>query len=117
MLVCVDSEKNIKVFRISHDSDGQAAGERIGVVPKRNFSIGDDFSSLTDEEAAELNSVINLYKEAQAVRLKPASLAFPETMRQVAEYFEHGATEPERKLIFTAVKEGLRLIRRASKEI
>ncbi|HMN70394.1 MAG TPA: hypothetical protein PKA55_00850 [Rhodoblastus sp.] len=116
MLLCVDQDKNIKVLRIDHDSDGRSTRERVGVVPKKTFAIGEDFDSLTQEEMKELNAVIEIYKEAQNVRLKAACLAFPETMRQVAEYFESGANESERKLIFTAVMEGLRHIRRASKE-
>ena len=69
----------------------------------------------TNPARFKLNSMIQLYKQAQNLRVKAAALAFPETMRQVADYFEADATESERKLIFTAVMEGLRHIRRASK--
>lgn len=116
MLLCVDGDKNIRVYRIVRDSEGQTSRERIGIVAKKDLAIGDAFESLPQEELDELKDVVELYKEAKKVRARSDALAFPETMRQVTDFFEQHATPSERKLIFTAVMEGLRHLRRVSKD-
>lgn len=116
MLICADHENKIEVFRIVDDGEGRSVRERVGAVPKKDFAIGEAFDRLSEEEFGELMSTIDIYKEARNVRAKAAALAFPQTVRQVVDYFEASADECQRKLIFTALKEGLRRVRQASKE-
>ena len=47
---------------------------------------------------------------------KATALNFPETMRVVTEYIQNGATDSEKKIIVSALMEGLRLIRTAAKQ-
>lgn len=115
MLLCVDQERNIKVFRVTDDADGVTKRERLGVVPKKDFAIGEDFNSLSQEESDELAAVIKIYNDAAEARLKSSVLSFPQTSREVIAYIENGATEQERKLIITAFMEGFRHIRRMNK--
>jgi helix-turn-helix protein len=57
-----------------------------------------------------------MYRESAKVQKRAAALKFPETMRVVTEYLQDGASESEKKLIVSALMEGLRLIRKAAKQ-
>ncbi len=116
MLLCVDQEKNIKVFRLNKAENGSTKRERIGVVAKKDFHIGDDFKGLSAEDTTELNNIISLYKQSSDVQRKAAALAFPETMRLVLEYLDAEGTDAERKHVFTALMEGVRHMRKVSGE-
>lgn len=114
MLVCVDQEKNIKVFRVIVSPEGGSRRERLGVVSKKDFQINDDFKDLSKDELAELNSVVALYKKAIVTQMQAKALSFPETVREALEYLEDHGDEAERKHVFTALMEGVRRMRKMS---
>ncbi len=57
-----------------------------------------------------------MYRTSQELQKKAAALNFPETMRYVLDYLQDGATESEKKIIVSALMEGVRLIRKAAKQ-
>lgn len=113
MLVCVDQEKNVKVFRVSAE-DGQPRRERLGVVSKKDFVVDDEsFKNLPEDEVKELNEALDVFKLAARVRKHAQVLSFPEVLREVLEYVETEDADPtERKHVFMALAEGVRRMRK-----
>ncbi len=116
MLLCVDRDKKIVVFRLVPDEEGIQRRQRVGVVQKRDYEVGPELDSLTPEESAELASVIATYKEAALMQARAAALNFPQTVTEVLRYVDEHGADDERKLILTALTEGLRRLRRISAE-
>jgi hypothetical protein len=91
--------------------------ERLGLISKGSMESTPELeAALQAEEKEELAKAIEMYRESAKVQKRAAALKFPETMRVVTEYLQDGASESEKKLIVSALMEGLRLIRKAAKQ-
>jgi hypothetical protein len=117
MLLFVDQEKVIKVIRLIPNETGSHVREQIGVIPKNTLNPNEELTRLGADETAELEASIAIYKRARDVRLQAAALSFPETVRQVIEYLRGGASDSEKKLIVSALLEGVRQIRRQIRKL
>ena len=89
MLLCVDQEKNIKVFRLNKLESGSTKRERIGVVAKKDFAVGDDFNNLNAEDATELNNIISLYKQSCDLQKKAAAVFDICVMKRAMNVHQH----------------------------
>ena len=117
MLLFIDQPKHIRVLRSTADASGAMKRERLGLVAKGSLEPTSELeSAILPEEKEELAKAIEIYRHSQQVQKQAAALNFPETMRIVIDYLENGATESEKKLIVSALMEGLRLIRKAAKQ-
>jgi hypothetical protein len=115
MLIYVDAAKFIKIYRSNESSEGSRR-IRLGSIAKRTYEFrADENAAVTDAERAELETVVESYKAADAAKVRAHALAFPEIARQVAEYYAEHATEVEKRLISVAVLEMARAIRKADK--
>ena len=112
MLLFVDQENAIRVIRVTKSETGRPLRERLGVIPKNTLEPNEELKRLAANEVAELEASIVIYKRARDVRRQAAALSFPETVRQVIEYLRAGASESEKKLIGSALLEGVRQIRK-----
>jgi hypothetical protein len=112
MLSFVDQERNVKVFRITAGGDGGAHRERLGVLPKKDLAPGDDLQNLPDDEKAELDAAIDFYRKSAEAKVQAALYSFPETVRLVTERVAQNGGEFDRKIVLTALLEGLRQLRR-----
>ncbi|WP_092495987.1 hypothetical protein [Faunimonas pinastri] len=91
--------------------------ERLGVVSKSTFDVPDEIAStLADDEARDLAETIEVYRRAGQMRKQVATLTFPETVREVLEYVENGASESEKKVVITSLLEAMRVIRKLERE-
>lgn len=116
MLLIVDQEKSLKVFRTSSDKDGTVKRERIGAVPKNTLEIAEDLkTSVSTEELEDLEANLDLFKSARALKLKSKLYDFPAMAREVTEYVTSAGSEREQKMIATAILEALRIIRRTER--
>lgn len=116
MITCVDRDKKIIVFRAITDETGAPARQRMGAVLKKDFELEPELDALTSEEHAELAAMLATYKEAALLKSRAAALTFPETVPDIVRYYEERASDDERKLIATALSEGLRAVRRLNRE-
>ncbi len=117
MLLFIDQPKHIRVLRSLPDPSGVMKRERLGLISKGSMESTPELeAALQAEEKEELAKAIEMYRESAKVQKRAAALKFPETMRVVTEYFQDGASESEKKLIVSALMEGLRLIRKAAKQ-
>ena len=117
MLLFIDQAKNIRVVRSVADASGNTKRERLGVVAKGTFEAAPELeAALLPEEKTEFAQAIEIYRHSQVVQKQAIALNFPETMRIVTDYLQNGATEAEKKIIVSALMEGLRLIRRAARQ-
>jgi len=112
VLLFVDQEKLIRVLRVTEGEAGSRKREKLGVIPKNTLEPSEDLNRLPPEEAAELKEAIATFRHAADVRRQAAALSFPVTVRQAIEYLKAGATESEKKLIVSALLEGVREIRK-----
>ena len=117
MLLFVDQEKAIKVIRLIVNETGSHVREQIGVIPKNTLKPNGELTRLGPDDSAELEAYIAIYKRARDVRRQATALSFPETVRQVIEYLQGGASESEKKFIVSALLEGTRQIRRQIKKL
>ena len=116
MLLILDQEKNLKVFRTSTDKDGSVKRERLGSVSKNTLEVAEDLkSSISSEELEDLKSNLEMFKTARDLKLKSKVYDFPATAREVTEYVTSVGSEREQKMIATAILEALRVIRRAER--
>lgn len=117
MLLFIDQPKHIRVLRTIADESGAMKRERLGLVAKGSLEPTPELeAAILPEEREEFAKAIEVYRHSQQLQKQAAALNFPETMRLVADYLENGATESEKKLIVSALMEGLRLIRKAAKQ-
>ena len=116
MISCVDGDGKIVVFRHFEDETGAKRRQRIWTVTKKAFAIGPDLDCLEPDERSEVLDVIAMYKEADRLKLKAVALTFPTILRDVLTYSQADATDAERKLILSALSEGVRHIRRPNVE-
>ena len=117
MLLFIDQPKHIRVLRSSADASGAMKRERLGLIAKGALEpTAELVGAIQADEKDELEKALEVYRECQVVQKKAAALNFPETMRVVTEYIQDGATESEKKIIVSALMEGLRLIRKAAKQ-
>jgi hypothetical protein len=117
MLLFVDQPKHIRVVR-KYEPDGTATRkrERLGLIAKTSLEPTPELeSALLPEEKDELGKAIEMFRHSQAVSKQAAALNFPETMRVVVDYLQKGASESEKKIIVSALMEGVRLVRKAAK--
>lgn len=116
MLSFVDQISNIKVFRVSNQSDGKVVRERLGTVRKKDFSLDQDLDGLAKEDGAAVNEVIDFYKKAARYNQIAAVYAAPETIRKVVEYVTSEGSAFERNMIMMALVEALRKLRKSERE-
>jgi|SRR5688572_2973433 hypothetical protein len=116
MLLFIDQPKHIRVLRSLADGSGTMKRERLGLIAKTSLEPTPELEgALLPEEKEELAKAIEMFRHSQEVQKQAAALNFPETMRVVVEYLQNGASESERKIIVSALMEGVRLIRKAAK--
>ena len=116
MLLFIDQPKHIRVLRSVPDSSGTMKRERLGLIAKTTLEPTPELEgAILAEEKGELASALEMFRQAQVVTKQATALSFPETMRVVVEYLENGASESEKKIIVSALMEGVRLIRKAAK--
>ena len=117
MLLFIDQPKHIRVLR-KHDPDGTGTmkRERLGLIAKTSLEPTSELeAALQPEEKEELATAIEMFRRSQKVSKQAAALSFPETMRVVVDYLQNGASESEKKIIVSALMEGVRQIRKAAK--
>lgn len=116
MLLILDQEKNLKVFRTSSDKDGAVKRERIGSVPKNTLEVAEELkAAISAEELEDLESNLDMFKVARDIKLKSKVYDFPSIAREVTEYVTSTGSEREQKMVATAILEALRVIRRAER--
>jgi urease gamma subunit len=117
MLLFIDQPKHIRVLRSTADASGAMKRERLGLIAKGSLEPTPELEgAIQADEKEEIAKAIEMYRECQEVQKKATALNFPETMRIVTEYLQNGANEGEKKIIVSALMEGLRLIRKAAKQ-
>jgi hypothetical protein len=117
MLLFIDQPKHIRVLRSTPDASGTMKRERLGLIAKGTLEPTPDLATaVLPEEKDELAQAIVMFRHSQAVQKQATALAFPETMRVVVDYLQDGANESEKKIIISALMEGVRLIRKAAKQ-
>ena len=117
MLLFIDQPKHIRVLRSTPDASGAMKRERLGLIAKGSLEPTPELEGAVQaDEKAELAQAIEMYRESQEMQKKATALNFPVTMRVVVEYLESGATDSEKKIIVSALMEGVRLIRKAAKQ-
>jgi hypothetical protein len=117
MLLFIDQPKHIRVLRSTPDGSGAMKRERLGLIAKGTLEPTPDLeTAVLPEEKDELAQAIIMFRHSQAVQKQATALSFPETMRIVVDYLQDGANESEKKIIISALMEGVRLIRKAAKQ-
>ena len=117
MLLFIDQPKHIRVLRSTPDASGAMKRERLGLIAKGSLEPTPELEGAVQaDEKAELAQAIEMYRDSQEMQKKATALHFPVTMRVVVEYLESGATDSEKKIIVSALMEGVRLIRKAAKQ-
>lgn len=117
MLLFIDQPKHIRVLRSTPDASGAMKRERLGLIAKSSLEPTPELEGAVQaDEKAELAQAIEMYRDSQEMQKKATALNFPVTMRVVVEYLESGATDSEKKIIVSALMEGVRLIRKAAKQ-
>ena len=117
MLLFIDQPKHIRVLRSTPDASGAMKRERLGLIAKSSLEPTPELEGAVQaDEKAELAEAIEMYRDSQEMQKKATALNFPVTMRVVLEYLESGATDSEKKIIVSALMEGVRLIRKAAKQ-
>jgi len=117
MLLFIDQPKHIRVLRSIPDASGAMKRERLGLIAKSSLEPTPELEGAVQaDEKEELIKAIEMYRTSQELQKKAAALNFPETMRHVLDYLQDGATESEKKIIVSALMEGVRLIRKAAKQ-
>jgi|SRR5262245_57789057 hypothetical protein len=117
MLLFIDQPKHIRVLRSTADASGAMKRERLGLIAKGTLEATPELEgAVLPEEREELAKAIEIYRHSQEIQKQAIALNFPETMRIVVDYLQNGATESEKKLIVSALMEGVRLIRKAAKQ-
>jgi hypothetical protein len=116
MLLFIDQPKHIRVLRSLPDGSGTMKRERLGLIAKTSLEPTPELEgAILPEEKEELAKAIEMFRHSQEVSKQAAALNFPETMRVVVEYLQNGASESEKRIIVSALMEGVRLIRKAAK--
>lgn len=116
-MLFIDQPKHIRVLRSTADASGAMKRERLGLISKGSLEATPELEGAVQaDEKEELVKAIGIFRESQEVQKKATALNFPETMRVVTEYLQNGATESEKKIIVSALMEGLRLVRKAAKQ-
>jgi hypothetical protein len=117
MLLFIDQPKHIRVLRSTADGSGAMKRERLGLIAKGTLEPTPELEgAVLPEEKEELTGAIEMYRHSQEVQKQATALNFPETMRIVVEYLQNGASESEKKIIVSALMEGVRLIRKAARQ-
>jgi hypothetical protein len=117
MVVCIDSEHFIKVFR-EHETDGKPRRVRLGVVHKAKFDIRPAPGvTISEEEMEELQAIVDTYRSAIESQKRTDALRFPEIARSVVEYYNNSASDIERQLISNALRETMRAMRKANRDV
>ncbi len=116
MLLCIDGGKTIRVFRLVQSETGPAKRERVGVISKKDYAIGDAFAGLDAADTRELKDAIELYRQQERLKTRLAVLSFPETVRAVLDHVDATDDATLRWHVRTAFFEGLRVMRKANTE-
>ncbi len=115
MLDFVDGDKVVRIFR-STQVDGRIQRTRLGVLAKNRWVIREDIkASLSADELAELQAVMERYQEVERTQRRVDILRFPVIVREVAAYFGTEATTLERRLISQALGDAIRVVRLSEK--
>lgn len=115
MLLFVDQQKNIKVFRVGTNPN-KPSRVRLGVIQKNKLEMSEELRKNVDpSEVAEVDAVIARYRAIHPARTMLDALSFPQTVREVVDLvlLNGGTNGLERGLVMTALLEGLRKLRRA----
>ena len=117
MLVFIDAPKFLRVFRLQRSADDVPKRVRIGRLMKAGYEFRiDEGNSVEVEEQAQIDSMAETLKDADAHLLRADALRFPEIARRAAEYYANHATQVEKKMILTAAVEVTRAVRKAGKQ-
>ncbi len=117
MLLFIDQPKHIRVLRSVPDASGAMKRERLGLIAKGTLEPTPELEGAVQaEEKEELVKAIEMFRHSQEVQKQATALSFPETMRIVVDYVQTDANESEKKIIISALMEGVRLIRKAAKQ-
>jgi hypothetical protein len=117
MLIFIDTPKFFRVFRLQRSPDDAPKRVRIGRLMKAGYEFHvDDGFSVDAEERAQIDSVAETLKDADAHLLRADALRFPEIARRTREYYVNHATDVEKQLIATAAIEITRAVRKADKQ-
>lgn len=116
MLIFIDQPKQIKVIRTGLE-DGVGSRAPIGKVMKNSLEISSELrAALSVEEVAEVEDALHAYRSGDEARRRYHALNFPVIMREVLDYFEADATDPERRLIMGSMMEALRHLRKLERQ-
>lgn len=117
MLLFIDQPKHIRVLRSTPDSSGAMKRERLGLIAKATLEATPELEgAVQPEEKDELAKAIQMFRDAQSIQKRAAALHFPETVRIVVDYLQSEASEIEKRIIVSALMEGVRMIRKAAKQ-
>ena len=116
MLLFVDQPKSIKVLRLQEE-DGSVKRVRVGGVQKGKLELNEELKhGLSSDEVSEVQTVIAHYGSASEAQLKLDVARFPEVVRNVVTYMmSSDSSEIERRLLATALTEGVRQLRKIEK--
>lgn len=117
MLLFIDQPKHIRVVRASSDGAGTLRRERLGQIPKATLEPSPELTAaLAGDEGVEVSAAIDVYRKSVALKRQVAALTFPETVREVVDYLNDGASDSERRIIVAALMEAVRLVRKSARE-
>lgn len=116
MLSFVDQHTNIKVIRVTHDTDGQVARERLGVVKKKDFALDEHLAALPNDEQSSIAEMVEFYKKGPSYEVLSSLYRLPSVLRLVVEHVVSEGTKFEREMVLTCLVEALRTLRIADRE-
>ena len=112
MLIFIDQDKHVRIVR-TQVNDGVASRSPVGRVMKSRLELSEDLrAQLSEEEAASVEQVLDVYRNAASVKGQYHMLNFPEITREVMDRYEGDASPAERQLIASALTEAVRRMRK-----
>jgi hypothetical protein len=117
MLTFVDLPKGIRFLRVETGDEGPRR-TILGRVSKPSLTVEPALSEqLEGDELEEIEKIIACYVQAEVMRRRVAVLNIPVILRETMEYFETEASDEERRLIFGAIMETLRRVRKYERDV
>lgn len=113
MLIFIDKEKWITVFRLEQ-SDTGTTRVRLGSVGKSKMQMSDELrAALSPAEVEEVESAIGLYQKADTAEKNLYAYRFPQIIREVTDYIVASDTpEFERRVLIACLMDGVRQVRK-----
>ena len=117
MLIFSDIAKFVRFFRVETDDEGKITRVPLGRVSKATLELEPPFTDqLQGDERAEVERIIDGYRESEMQRKRANALALPVILREAMEHLESDATETEKAFILGAVVEAVRRMRKFQRD-